>query len=569
MNTTEESLEGSEPCVSDDGNFVLVMDGYLTNWEELRRELLGRRARLRNRSDAELVLHAYQEWGDDCPRHIDGEYALIVWDARLQGHRPLYYSWDGASFIAASDLAALHAALPSAPELNLGYVAELMANRLCTRDETVWIGVKRLLGAHRLSLKDGRLQIGEYWQLPTDIRIKYPRDEDYIDHYRELLSDCVRRSSRSHLPVAFEVSGGLDSSALFSMAHRLHLGGDLPAPEINGYTLAGDPGTGADETYYARLVGQFVGRPIAEIPLFCPDIEWFASEAAANCDMPTYPNGPMSIGLEHAAAMDSCRVIISGNGGDQWLDGERRCYDEQLQSRDWRGLAASLREDSKELGWGQTASTLLVNAVAPRVTPSLRRALRRIWPAPESSAQIEPYWLAAELRSELARREASSNSRSDDNWRTGFKRARLESPYLGIGLDLMAHQRAKARIDGRSPMLSRAFIEFCSTTPERTRLRGAVNRFTHRASLAGLMPDEVRNRRTKAHFDTVFTRHEQAVIRQCKTALREGFGELVDHDGLRRVLQDCCDTTIDNTGIWELWGVYVGSALWSNKLAND
>lgn len=570
MDTTTEALEESQPCVSEDGKLVLAMDGYLSNWEKLRRELLERGARLRNRSDAELVLHAYQEWGEDCPRHIDGEYALIIWDARLQklfcardhqGLRPLYYYWDGTSFIAASDLAALHAALPHTPQINRGFVAEIMANRWYTRDETVWAGIKRLPGAHRLGVKHGRLQVDRYWQLPTDVRITYSRDEDYFDHYRELLSECVRLASRSHRPVAFEVSGGLDSSALFSLAHRLHLRGSLLTPEIKAYTLSGEPGTGADEIAYARLVGQFVGRPIAEIPLFCPDTEWFASEAAANCNMPTYPNGAMSIGLEQAASHDGCRAIVSGVGGDQWLDGARRYYDEQLQMRDWRGLVTSLRKDITSLGWRQTIPMFLGNVISPRVAPVLREALQRTWHAKDSDMQIEPFWLSAELRSELAGREECYRNQAEVNWRTDYKHGKLQYPYLATALDLTGHQLSKSGLDGRNPMMSRAFIEFSSTTPERTRLRGTVTKFVHRASLAGIMPDEVRNRGTKADFDALFTRHDRAVSLVCLASLQDGFGELVDHDGLSRMLEEYCDENIDSVALWEVWGCFAGAAL--------
>ena len=576
MDTTTEALKESQPCVSEDGNLVLVMDGYLSNWEELRRELLERGARLRNRSDAELVLHAYQEWGEDCPRHIDGEYALIIWDARLrklfcardhQGLRPLYYYWDGTSFIAASELNALHAALPSPPPLNRGYVAEIMANRWYTRDETVWAGIMRLPGAHSLSLQGEQPHLSRYWQLPTDISITYKRDEDYFEHYRELLSDCVRRASRSHRPMAYEVSGGLDSSALFSLAHWLLQDGRLPSDEIRAYTLAGEPGTYADEIHYARLVGQFVGRPVNEIDIFSPGIDWYLQQAVEDCDMTTYPNCAMSIRLEQSAARDGCRAIMTGNGGDQWLDGAPRYYDEQLRTGDWRGIGASLRDDISDIGWRQTFIALLKNALAPHLSSGTRRALRRFRPGSSATMQMEPYWLSAELRNELARRAALFNSRVVANWRSEYKYAKVDFPFLPIALDLMGRQRAKSGLEGRSPMMSRAFIEFCSTTPEITRLRGGLNKFIHRKAMAGLMPIEICDRRTKAYFDPVFWQRQKAASLHCQSALDNGFTQLVDREGLLRMLQEYSDETIDNAGTWEVWGTFAGAALTNPKIS--
>ena len=84
LRTTPESLEEHQPLTNEDESLVLVMDGRVDNWEELRRELLGRGAVLRTRSDAELVLRAYEIWGRDCLAHIDGDFALVIWDAHKQ-----------------------------------------------------------------------------------------------------------------------------------------------------------------------------------------------------------------------------------------------------------------------------------------------------------------------------------------------------------------------------------------------------------------------------------------------------------------------------------------------------
>ena len=104
LRTTPESLEETQPLTNEDASLVLVMDGRVDNWEELRGELLGRGAVLRDRSDAELVLRAYQIWGRECLPHIDGDFALVIWDARRQeafcardrmGNKPFNYHWDG------------------------------------------------------------------------------------------------------------------------------------------------------------------------------------------------------------------------------------------------------------------------------------------------------------------------------------------------------------------------------------------------------------------------------------------------------------------------------------------
>jgi len=100
LRTTPESLEEDQPLTNEDESLVLVMDGRVDNWEELRKELSGRDTSLRDRSDAELVLRAYEAWGQECLAHIDGDFALVIWDARRQiafcardrmGNKPFHY----------------------------------------------------------------------------------------------------------------------------------------------------------------------------------------------------------------------------------------------------------------------------------------------------------------------------------------------------------------------------------------------------------------------------------------------------------------------------------------------
>jgi asparagine synthase (glutamine-hydrolysing) len=108
LRTTPESLEETQPLANEDESLVLVMDGRVDNWEELRKELLAKGARLRTRADAELVLRAYETWGRDCLARIDGDFALVIWDARKQtafcardrmGVRPFYFWRDNKRFV--------------------------------------------------------------------------------------------------------------------------------------------------------------------------------------------------------------------------------------------------------------------------------------------------------------------------------------------------------------------------------------------------------------------------------------------------------------------------------------
>lgn len=578
LRTTAESLEEAQPLANDDETVILVLDGYLTNWEDLRGELIAKGARLRNRSDAELVLRAYETWGEDCPRHIDGEYAFLVWDERRKkafcvrdhaGLRPLFYIRIRNVLVVASDIAAISELPGIELTLNRGFMAEMMTGDWITPAETIWTGVMQLRPAHWLSLGKEAVQYERYWSASCVPPIRYVRDEDYFEHYRSMFAECVRRASRTHLPLAFDVSGGLDSSANFCMAHQLARQGKILAPQIKGYTFHVDAGTDADEIEFARAVGRHLGEEIREIPLFLPGIEWFEAQIRADFDMTTSPNGAMSNNLVSALVDDGCRVNIDGIGGDQWLDGSPYYYFEQLAERDWKGLVRAFRTDLSALGTGQTVNLLLRCGLYPLLPVPVRSLIRKMRQVRLPGKAPPYYWLSTDMSDIMVARMKSGNFRSTGTRPADDRGFKVDYPYLSLLFGLLSRQYAKLGCEPRSPMLSRAFIEFSAATPEHIRLRGGETKFVHRRALAGILPIEVEERRTKAQFSLAYEHHSK-VFRDLSIGVPQGdLRSFVDPAGLRRLHEtrfdnDTCKPKgkpLSYHHYRELWAVWVCSRL--------
>ena len=384
LRTTPESLDEQQPLVSEDGCLVLVIDGRVDNWEELRQELLGRGAALRDRSDAELVLHAYATWGQDCLARIDGDFAFVIWDARRQaafcardqvGNRPLNYHWDGTTLAFASEVKAILTLPWVRREFNEAVLAEFLGNDWYSRDETFWKGVNRLVAAHRMEAVAGGVRTERYWAPDPFASLPFKRDDEYVDCYRELFADVVRRKSRSHCPVAFEVSGGLDSSAIFGMAEVVRRNSKLPAPETRAYTLDFRGDADADELEYVRAVSQHLDVPVYHAAPARRAIEWYRRLARESGEFPGYPNGTMALGLRAAARADGCRVLLAGEGGDEWLGlgNSGYYYAEELASGNWRNTLACVKADAHTLGvWG-TARWFARSGLAPVLPAPLKR----------------------------------------------------------------------------------------------------------------------------------------------------------------------------------------------------
>lgn len=567
LHTTTESFEAAQPLASADGSLVLAMDGYLTNWEELRSDLLARGAVLRNRSDGELVLHAYDQWGEVCASRLEGEFALVLADRRRQriyaardhqGLRPLYIYEDEGALLIASDMAAIIAAATRKPEADFDYLANIVSGHWYLRDRTVWKGLGRVPPAHWLAQDPQGRTLHRYYTVPCDIDLSYRREEDYVDHYREVLFDAVRRTSRSHVPLAMTVSGGLDSSSVYCIAHELEKLGRLPAPGLQGYTLAGEPGTPAYELPYARSAADHCGRNLIEVPLFRPGIDWFTARGAADCDVPLPQNGAMSFALERRAHAEGARTLMGGLGGDQWLDGTREYYTEFARAFEFAGFSRALARDARANGWRPTLPEAMRFGVSAFVPMALRRAKRRRLREQHYHDPAELFWMRPEWRDRLLAFEEDylaglpEQSRPQGNWN------RLLSPYNAFAMDFMQRQRGVSGVETREPMLTRQFIAFCARAPKWVLRQGALTKVVHRKAMRGIMPDLIVDRTDKAEFSDPAIRREFA-----RLALSQSPGvldPLCDHAGMRKLTNSSGPLGVDPERGWEVWGCYAVAA---------
>ena len=515
LQTTPESLEEQQPVTSEDAALVLVMDGRVDNYLELRKELLAAGTKLRNHSDPELLLHAYQHWGPNSLAHIEGDFAFAIWNTRERrlfcardpmGNRPFHYYWSGSTLVFATDLHAI-LALPEVPQVpNEGVLAEYLSSQWYSRDETFWRGVLRLVAAHRMVVDASGTSIEQYWSPDLFATLNYQRDEDYIEHYLELLTSTVRRLSRSHKPLATEVSGGLDSSAIFAVAERLRRRNELLAPDLAGYTMnfEGDPD--ADEIAYCRAVGEHLNRPIAELPPYLPPLDWYREKARQYKHFPGMPNGVMAGELMQRASEEGSKVLLNGVGGDEWLGAGRHHYLEELATGNWRQFARLLKEDTASAGLPRSLWWVLRHGIAPALPDTAKETLRRIrdW----RNHQPDPQdWLAPQLREALKRQQTTHQTPAPPRLRWPGQRgelAMLREPY-----NMLAHEHhelfaASYGLELRRPFYTAAMVQFSFAVPKRLLYAGGVNRYCHRQAMVDMLPESVLQRESKAEFSVTY-----------------------------------------------------------------
>ncbi|BCQ59335.1 hypothetical protein PBOI14_10850 [Pseudomonas sp. Boi14] len=228
---------GKQPMVTEDGRYILVFNGAIYNYLELRRELISKGHPIHSYSDTEVLLYAYREWGERCLTRLQGMFALAIWDKAEQklfcardrlGIKPFYYSFDGQRLMFASEIKALLADESVQAQTNSEGLQDYLTFQFCLDEKTLFKGINKLEPGYCLTAwyEDSalKLKLHQYWDLQYNIDEEH--DERYfIDTLSGLLDDSIRLHMRSDLPLGAHLSGGLDSSSIVCLASRM-LGGE-------------------------------------------------------------------------------------------------------------------------------------------------------------------------------------------------------------------------------------------------------------------------------------------------------------------------------------------------------
>ena len=347
LRTTRASANERQP-VSLDGQSWIAADVRLDRRVELRDRLIGAGQDVdRTANDAELVLHAFMAWKDDCVAHLYGDFAFAIWDARQRrlfcardhfGIKPFYYAVTQDFFLCSNtlDCVRLHPAVSD--ELNDDAIADFLLFGLnCNKATTTFKDVQRLQPAHTLSIRETDLQTRRYWSPPVDGRIRYKRHEEYVEHFRENLRLAVADRLDVDRAAIF-LSGGMDSGSVAATAREV-----APATNLRAFTVTCEHLIGDREGYFAKQTADFLGIPIQFLPI--DHIKPF--EYGENDDLPSpepVDDSLVAGGREQFAAVAKhSRVALDGEGSDNLMHFQLAPYTKYLFGRgEWLTLASAI-----------------------------------------------------------------------------------------------------------------------------------------------------------------------------------------------------------------------------------
>lgn len=498
LTTTTEDAGALQPVCSDET--YLALDGRIDNRDELLATLgpfsLPLPSGRTQESDAEIVMRAFQRWGDEFAAQLVGDFVAVVWQAArrrlliardVTGQRSLLYFSDARLLVFGTELAQVlgHPEVSAAP--NERVVAEYLRCDLSSQEETLYQGVRRLLPAHYLIAEAGQLRQKRYWSIDPNRKIRYEKDADYAEHLLEVLQVAVTAQCRSLGPVGTTLSGGLDSSSVTALAAE-------QVPGLRAYSLV-FPGRECDES-------AFIDEVVKKSDIACHRVDGTQLrsndprlEAALYRDVPDYPNAAMHGEINRLARTHGCRVILSGAGGDElWSGALTYAADLLKRGHPIQSLRRSLSDRRVESFWYPRWGYLRYG-----VLPVMPDFMRRSIGAVQDWRHERAGWLGPRLRGLRSRSQSMElgSCYQNEMWTA------LISGWAAQGNESGERFYARYQIEHRAPFMDRRVLEAGFAMPEEQKRRGELSKQVLREALTGRMPSAVRSRASKSDFGDV------------------------------------------------------------------
>jgi asparagine synthase (glutamine-hydrolysing) len=503
---------GDQPMKDAAGNWI-TYNGEVYNYIELREELGAEN--FQTTSDTEVVLAAYRRWGKDCVTHLRGMFAFALWDEARQelfcardrfGIKPFYYATAGDNYYFASEVKAL---LPFVDkiETDVEGFKDYLAFQFCLAGKTLFKGIKELLPGHTLSVRNGAIEIRRYWE------VYYELDFDHTSKYfderlRELLPESINLHLRADVPVGTYLSGGLDSSAVASIASR-QSNGDFKA-FTGKFSFSED----YDESRYARALAEWRGFSLHEIDITAADFIENIRKVIYHLDYPVAGPGSFPQYMVSQLAAKHRKVVLGGQGGDEIFGGYTRyliAYFEQC-------IKAAIDGTINDGKFIVTYESIIPNLTAlHNYKPMLqefwreglfedmdRRYFRLINRAPLLRDEIHWNLLGDYSPFETFQTVFNGNNVGKESYfdrMTHFDFKTLLPALLQVEDRVsMAHG-----LESRVPFLDHPLVEFAATMPSNVKFKDGTMKQVLKDAVRTELPDVIIDRKDKMGFPTPLT----------------------------------------------------------------
>ena len=502
---------GKQPISNEDGTVQLVFNGEIYNYIELTEELKSKGHRFITRSDTEVIVHGYEQWGADCVQRFNGIFAFALWDSQKRqlftardhlGVKPLYYTQIGDAFLCASEIKSLlaHPACPR--QVNLESLSKLFTLRYVPSPDTMFAGIHKLLPGHRMTVDANAIKIERYWNWTP--KIKWNIDENNaVEQYQALVEDAVRLQMRSDVPVGLFLSSGIDSGMLLAIMSK------YSGQAIKTFTIGFDEGEASNETEDARALAQAFGAEHSEMMIGAQDYQEYYQRYLWDLEEPVGNESAAAFYFVSRIAREKVKVALTGQGADEPWAGYHRYRGVKL-SEVYSRLPVALTDGVvRGLVERLSSNERLLRGVASLGERDILSRFIKIYSFYSSSMKDRLFrpWVKAEIghngeQSQLALHRLQSDVADLDGLSQMLyvdTRANLPDDLLMVGDKTSMANSLEARV----PFLDYRLIEFIESLPPNLKLRGFQGKYLHKKAAAKWLPESVIHRKKKGFANPV------------------------------------------------------------------
>lgn len=486
---------GRQPVANEDGSIWVVFNGEIYNFQTLRDELESLGHRFTTRTDTEVIVHAYEQYGTACVDHFRGMFAFAIWDERRRqlmlardrlGIKPLFYTSIGGRLIFASELKAILELPEVERKLDWHSVSHLFSFLTTPNDASIVAGVRKLPPGHILTCSaDGVPLVHRYWDV--EFRPDDSLSEDaVVEKLRYLLDESVRLRLISDVPVGAFLSGGIDSSAVVATMARQASG------RVKTFSI-GFEDAEYDESKWARMVARRFNTDHYEWTLD-PNALDVVDDIAGYLDEPFGDSSAIPTYMVSKLASQHVKVVLSGDGGDELFAG----YDKYLVEGNerrlrlpnlLRNLAGHVAEWIPDGARGSNFLRHMALSGPARYIDShtLFRAHQQRSLFTADAGQCMWDW-------DPSASKVNDLARSSGNWLSSIQNHDLKG-YLPLDILTKVDRMSMAHsIEARVPLLDHKLVEFAVTIPPEMLLRNGETKHIFKRAMRGILPDAIIDR---------------------------------------------------------------------------
>lgn len=497
---------GHQPLSNEDDTVWIVFNGEIYNYQELRDLLLSKGHVFKTRTDTEVIVHLYEEFGPKCLEKLQGMYGLAIWDTKARslflardrvGIKPLYYCLTGKSLVFGSEIKAILADPSVKREIAPELIDRFLTFLYMPGEETLLAGIKKLAPGHYLLIKDGKAEVRQYWDLDLAEPSRKISLADAEAELQSLLAKTVELHMIADVPVGVLLSGGVDSTAVLSLAV------DGTDKKISTFTVGFSGGEVADERPYAKLAAERYGTQHYDMTITAKDFAAFIPQYVWHMEEPVCEPPAIAMYYVSKLARNHVKVLLSGEGGDEAFAGYSNYRNLVWLERLKQGIPSLNRTFARGLSF---ANSLFHSPRVAKYAPLLNDR----FPEYYYSCTSNPY--------------RYSGNRLGETYSTGFASGIDREHSLEPVRRLQAKVRSRNMLDAmlyidtktwlpdellikadkmtmansvelRVPLLDHKVLEFATSLPSNYKLNGFKTKYILKKAMAQKIPVEIRDRK--------------------------------------------------------------------------